>query len=71
MQVQTWLALDSASCTFAHEFAHLSVKIMQSCATQTVPEALVMFGALLAFLGSFSGTRICALVSGKLQCDCV
>lgn len=61
MQVQTWLALDRASCTFAHESAHLSVSMMQSCATQRAPEALVMFGALMGFLGPFSRTRTCAL----------
>lgn len=60
MQVQTWLALNSASCAFAHESAHLSVKMMQSCATQTAPEALVMSGALLGFLGPLSRTRACA-----------
>lgn len=60
MQVQTWLTLDSANCSFAHESAHLSVKMMQSCATQTAPEALVMSGALLGSLGLLSRTRTCA-----------
>lgn len=61
MQVQTWLALGSVSCTFARESAHLSAKMMQSCATQTPPEALVTSGALLGFLGPLSRTWTCAL----------
>lgn len=61
MQVQTWLVLDSAGCTFAHKSARLSVKMMQSCATHTAPEALVLFGAFMGFLGLFSRTRTSAL----------
>lgn len=47
------------------------VKMMQNCATQAAPEALVMLGALLGFFSLFSRTRTCALNSGKLHCDCV
>lgn len=69
MQVQTWVALDNASCTSACESAHFSVKMMQSCGIQTAPEALIMFGALLGFLGPLSMTGTCALNLSLENCS--